>query len=140
MNKPVLTIWKDCDGTVMLLHLSLLNQQCINVKAISTSVKPQASILTCALEAYSTTLKFLYRNGSWHCMYSAATRKGLAAINLAKDISVTQKSAWFLLHRLRYAFDHPNFQNTLGNIVEVDETFVGGKAVNKHTENKKEEK
>lgn len=63
-------------------------------------------------------------------------KKGISSHQLAKDISVTQKSAWFLLHRLRYAFDHPNFQNTLGNIVEVDETFIGGNAVNKH-ENKK---
>jgi len=33
-------------------------------------------------------------------------KKGISSHQLAKDISVTQKSAWFLLHRLRYAFDH----------------------------------
>ena len=60
-------------------------------------------------------------------------KKGISSHQLAKDISVTQKSAWFLLHRLRYAFDHPNFQNTLGNIVEVDETFMGGDSKNKHS-------
>lgn len=64
-------------------------------------------------------------------------KKGISSHQLAKDISVTQKSAWFLLHRLRYAFDHPNFQNTLANVVEVDETFMGGQSKNKHT-NKKE--
>lgn len=37
-------------------------------------------------------------------------KKGISSHQLAKDISVTQKSAWFLLHRLRYAFDHPNFK------------------------------
>ncbi|MBS1642771.1 MAG: IS1595 family transposase [Bacteroidetes bacterium] len=63
-------------------------------------------------------------------------KKGISSHQLAKDISVTQKSAWFLLHRLRYAFDHPNFKNTLGNIVEIDETFVGGEAKNKHTSKK----
>lgn len=63
-------------------------------------------------------------------------KKGISSHQLAKDISVTQKSAWFLLHRLRYAFDHPNFKNTLGNVVEIDETFVGGEAKNKHTSKK----
>ncbi len=66
-------------------------------------------------------------------------KKGISSHQLAKDISVTQKSAWFLLHRLRYAFDHPNFQNTLGNIVEIDESFLGGKSKNKHTNKKKKD-
>lgn len=63
-------------------------------------------------------------------------KKGISSHQLARDISVTQKSAWFLLHRLRYAFDHPNFRDTLGNIVEIDETFVGGDAKNKHSNKK----
>lgn len=50
-------------------------------------------------------------------------KKGISSHQLAKDISVTQKTAWFLLHRLRYAFDHPNFKQTLGNIVEIDENI-----------------
>lgn len=37
----------------------------------------------------------------------SSPKKGISSHQLAKDISVTQKSAWFLLHRLRYAFDHP---------------------------------
>jgi len=64
-------------------------------------------------------------------------KKGISSHQLARDIDVTQKSAWFLLHRLRYAFDHPNFKNSLGNVVEIDETFVGGKAKNKHESKKK---
>ena len=63
-------------------------------------------------------------------------KKGISSHQLAKDISVTQKSAWFLLHRLRYAFDHPNFQKALGNIVEIDEAFIGGEAKNKHANKK----
>lgn len=63
-------------------------------------------------------------------------KKGISSHQLAKDISVTQKSAWFLLHRLRYAFDHPNFKKTVGNIVEIDECGVGGESYNKHESKK----
>ena len=63
-------------------------------------------------------------------------KKGISSHQLARDITVTQKSAWFLLHRLRYAFDHPNFKAALGNTVEIDETFCGGDSKNKHTNKK----
>lgn len=63
-------------------------------------------------------------------------KKGISSHQLAKDISVTQKSAWFLLHRLRYAFDHPNFQGVVGNIVEIDEAGIGGQSHYKHANKK----
>ena len=63
-------------------------------------------------------------------------KKGISSHQLAKDITVTQKSAWFLLHRLRYAFDHPNFKQTVGNIVEIDEAGVGGQSYYKHSDKK----
>jgi transposase-like protein len=58
-------------------------------------------------------------------------RKGIASTQLARDISVTQKTAWFMLHRLRHAARTRSFNRPLGGIVEVDETFVGGKEINK---------
>ena len=63
-------------------------------------------------------------------------KKGISSHQLARDISVTQKSAWFLLHRLRYAFDHPNFKATLGNVVEIDECGIGGQSYYKHANKK----
>lgn len=65
-------------------------------------------------------------------------KKGISSHQLAKDISVTQKTSWFILHRLRYAFDTPNFKKTLENEIEVDETFMGGEEKNKHADKRVE--
>lgn len=65
-------------------------------------------------------------------------KKGISPHQLAKDIDITQKSAWFVLHRLRYAFDHPNFKATMSGTIEVDETYIGGKEKNKHADKKTE--
>lgn len=57
-----------------------------------------------------------------------AHKKGISSCQLARDISITQKSAWFVLHRIRYALKTGSFdKGTLKNVVECDETYVGGK-------------
>jgi len=58
--------------------------------------------------------------------------KGIASTTLAKDLGITQKSAWFVLHRLRHAARTRSFNKPLMGKVEVDETYVGGKAINRH--------
>lgn len=60
-------------------------------------------------------------------------KKGISSHQLARDIGVTQKTSWFMLHRIRYGFDHKNFKKTYEGIVEADETFVGGLEGNKHS-------
>jgi transposase-like protein len=55
-----------------------------------------------------------------------AHKKGISSVQLGKDIGVTQKTAWFVLHRIRYAVRTRAFTKPLNGIVEADETYVGG--------------
>ncbi len=61
-------------------------------------------------------------------------KNGISSYEVAKAIGVTQKSAWFMDHRLRLALQTGTFYKFggPGNEVEADETFVGGKAKNMH--------
>ncbi|MGB8060845.1 MAG: IS1595 family transposase [Candidatus Sulfotelmatobacter sp.] len=59
-------------------------------------------------------------------------KNGISSYEIAKDVKVTQKSAWFMLHRIRLAMQDETSENKLSGHVEVDETFIGGKARNMH--------
>ncbi len=58
-------------------------------------------------------------------------KNGISSYELASALGVTQKTAWFMLHRIRKAMQTGSFQKSDG-IHEVDETFIGGKARNMH--------
>lgn len=64
-------------------------------------------------------------------------KKGVSSHQLARDLKVTQKTAWFMLQRLRTALGNGSFEMLGGeNIVEVDESFVGGRNKNSHAKKK----
>ena len=73
----------------------------------------------------------------WLCaMWMIANCKnGVSSYELKRDLGVTQKSAWFMLHRLREGMVD-DFPEPLAGEVEADETFIGGKAKNMHFEKK----
>jgi transposase-like protein len=61
----------------------------------------------------------------------ANAKNGISSCELARAIGVTQKSAWHMLHRIRLAM-HNGTMDKLTGEVEVDETYIGGKARNMH--------
>jgi transposase-like protein len=58
-------------------------------------------------------------------------KKGISSIQLSKYIGVTQKTAWFMLQRIRYVFENDSFEMLSGE-VEMDEAYMGGADKNKH--------
>jgi len=61
----------------------------------------------------------------------ANAKNGISSCELARAVGVTQKSAWFMLHRIRTAMETGTFQKLSGTC-ETDETYIGGKAANMH--------
>src|SRR4051812_13494777 len=62
---------------------------------------------------------------------TANSKNGISSHELARALGTTQKSAWFMLHRIRLAMQTGSFDKLDGEI-EVDESYIGGKARNMH--------
>src|SRR5207249_6173446 len=68
----------------------------------------------------------------------ANCKNGVSSYEVARALEVTQKTAWFMLQRIRYAMHHGTI-NKMSGTVEADETFIGGAARFMHR-HKREEK
>ncbi|HEX3685231.1 MAG TPA: IS1595 family transposase [Bryobacteraceae bacterium] len=63
-------------------------------------------------------------------------KNGISSCEVARDLGITQKTAWFLNHRIRMAIHNGSMEKATGH-VEADETFIGGKARNMHIAERK---
>jgi transposase-like protein len=61
-----------------------------------------------------------------------ASKKGMSAHQLHRMLTVTYRSAWFMAHRIRYTMSQEPLSSKLTGIIEVDETYVGGKPRKQH--------
>src|SRR5947199_2472936 len=59
-------------------------------------------------------------------------KNGVSSYEIHRAIKVTQKTAWFMLHRIRLAMQTGTFEKKMSGEIEADETYIGGKARNMH--------
>ena len=110
---------------------------CENDKCYIVEAGKRFKCSGCKLK-FSATVGTIFENtkiplNKWfYAVYVAtAHKKGISSYQLARDLSLSQKTTWFMLHRIREAFkiEAPELLDTL---VEIDETWTGGKMKNKH--------
>jgi transposase-like protein len=133
-------------------------QDCINyLKEVIWKGKPPISpydptseVYPCAKNRYrckNTGKDFtarsitIFRNSNlslkkWFLAITLFVSEGISSYQLRKRIEVSRKTAWFILHRLRKTSERPEFEIKLGNTVEIDEAFIGGKNKNRHKDKK----
>ncbi|KYP79915.1 hypothetical protein AYW79_04430 [Ferroacidibacillus organovorans] len=62
----------------------------------------------------------------WALFLVAHDKRGISALALARELDVSYKTAWLMLHKIRYAMGSRDEQYVLSGIVEMDETYFGG--------------
>lgn len=83
---------------------------------------------------FTVTVRTIFENSkiklsTWMAAIYLCTahKKGVSSHQLARDLGITQKTAWFMLQRIRILMEDPEPEVAMDNVVEIDETYVGGK-------------
>jgi len=91
---------------------------------------------------FTVTVGTIYENSkvplrTWFAAVYLCTssKKGISSLQLHRQLGVTQKTAWFILHRIREML-RAKAPHMLKDVVEIDETLVGGKNKNRHADKK----
>lgn len=115
---------------------------CGNVGAYVTNRGFKCKAKECH-KKFSVTTGTIFENTKislryWFAAIYLATnhKKGISSLQLSRDLNITQKTAWFILHRVREMLTN-NAPEMLEATVEVDETYIGGKHRNKHSKARK---
>ena len=77
-----------------------------------------------------------YQNWAIATYLFAVSLKSVSSMRLHRDLGITQKSAWFMVHRLRESWKQLAGVDGMEGPVEIDETYVGGSETNRHAEDK----
>jgi transposase-like protein len=117
--------------------------RCSSKKASFLKTRMMWKCLECKKQ-YSVKVGTIFEDSpigldKWLCaMWMLANCKnGVSSYEIARALEVTQKTAWFMLHRIRYA-QHNGSINKMTGTVEADETFIGGEARNMHADKRAE--
>ena len=86
----------------------------------------------CCKKQFKVTTGTIYENSNiplrkWFLAFYllAVSKKGISSIELSKTLGVTQKSAWYLLHKIRYMLKNKESHRMVSGTVELDETYIG---------------
>lgn len=114
---------------------------CKHTKVYATNRGYKCASNTC-YKKFSVTTGTIYENTkiplrTWFAaMYLlTAHKKGISSHQLSRDLNITQRTAWFVLHRIREMLKVKS-PETLKGVVEADETYIGGKNSNRHLDKK----
>ncbi|MBS1595982.1 MAG: IS1595 family transposase [Bacteroidetes bacterium] len=145
----ILDYYKDNETCVKLLEQQLWNggepvcPHCAAVGAYKTNRGYRCKSKGCQ-KKFTVTTGTIYENTKiglriWFAAIYLITahRKGISSHQLSRDLNVTQKTAWFILHRVREMLKAEN-PSLLEGEIEVDATYYGGERKNKHAKKRKE--
>src|SRR3954452_20665095 len=141
--------YENCHEFMMKLRWPDGKVRCPRCGSFDVSYLPNARVFKCYVkhekQKFSLKVGTIFEDSplgldKWlPVMWMLVNRKnGVSSWEIHRSIGVTQKTAWFILQRARLAMHDDNTGGKLGGEVEVDESFIGGKARNMHKEKRAE--